>query len=507
MTYQRGHGLTDSERPLESVFRFWGFEPTAYEELVGVGRAINGASLPTAIPVFGRVVFNKRLSERLRSAVDGALDEWRSWLLIDPNHVPIGKALAWLQTEDGRRYPIITRSENTGYDFLFDLDRTIRFLQNEQHLTHTPPLYVRLGINPHRLPRRLRDFAFHGMHTIRQMRGSKGTIGQGVAGVDVWRLIVSHLVEDCSVIRPMPFWPNGKSYACCLSHDLDTKECFLQPRLLNMFRSIDEDGGARAGWMVVTDNLGAGRPALDDLHAAGHEIGFHGTTHDHRLAFLSPVETAKRVAEVQQLIEAYGTSGMRSPAYLRSPLLFRSIDGILQYDMSMHDSIEGVCRPSPTNEGCGSCHPFFLCGTNVLELPTTVPEDWQFDLRGITDVASILSTQLDRVARIKRRGGVASVLTHAEPPPTTKPFMVEAYRQLVSHLAADSSVWLTTPSAINQWWRQRWEAIDRLWSAPSRMSQPTSTVRGKARLMETASHAVAIGPGRYRRSYRLRRPA
>jgi len=448
---------------LEPVFRFWGFLRSVHHNMVGSGRAIVGVNLPFALPHYGTLCFAREVSELISTEAHGTIQFRQSWLLIDESLQPEGKPLAWVETSNGRRYPIITRTSENDFHFWFDVDRTIRYIQNEEHLRHEAPLYVKLGVNPHRLPRHIRDLAFHSMHALRRLRSPNGSIGQGLAAVDLWRGLIRRIVETRSDAKPMPFWPDGKKYACAASHDLDTVQCFVNPKLLEQFRSIDEGSGMRTAWMVVTSNMDYGRSALDDLHAHGHEIGFHGTSHDHRLAFASPAEMARRIAEVKTLVSSYQTTGFRSPAYLRSPRLYRTLDGVLAYDMSMHDAIEGVCRPSPANEGCGTCHPFFLRGTNLLEIPTTVPEDWQYDLMGINDCDKILSSQLENIARIKACGGIANALTHTEPEPTTKPFMIRAYRQLLTFMASDEQAWLATPGEINRWWRSRVDSIDQRW--------------------------------------------
>ncbi len=449
---------------LEPVFRFWGFSRKTYRDAVGSGCAIIGESLPFALPHYGTLHYSPVVADLISTEAHGQIQLRNSWLLIDESLRPEGEPLAWLEIRKGLRYPIITRTSENDFHFWFDVDRTIQFVQNEAHLRHAAPLYVKLGVNPHRLPRHIRDLAFHSMHALRRLRGSIGSIGQGLAAVDMWRGLIGQIIETQCDATPTPFWPNGKQYACAASHDLDTAACFLKPKLLEQFRSIDEDCGMLTAWMVVTANMAPGRAALDDLHDHGHEIGFHGTNHDHRLAFASPAEMARRVAEVKTLVSYYGSTGFRSPAYLRTPNLYRAIDDVLAYDMSMHDAIEGVCRPSPANEGCGTCHPFILHGTDLLEIPTTVPEDWQFDLMGVTDCDNIVSSQLESIARIKLRGGVANALTHTEPEPTTKPFMIQAYRHLMTHLANDEQAWLATPGEINRWWRMRSASIEMLWT-------------------------------------------
>lgn len=451
---------------MEDVFRLWGYSPSVYRRMVGEGCPIRVAACSTSAPVFGRVELGDELVDRCGPLASFCASGWWSWLLLHTNAEVVGEPLAWFRLLDGSVHPIVTRTVTNAYYFWFDVDRTIKFIQSECYLPHNPPRYVRYGVNPDKLPWCVRNLGFRVMHQLRRLRRTSAPrfpARPADVAVDGWRYLIRGIVEDGGPAEPVPFWPDGKRYAVVLSHDIDTDYCLRSPAVLDKVRAIEEGIGMRSAWMLVAKLFGIGRPALDDLYAAGHEIGFHGTVHDHRLAFLAPVEMARRIACAAELIDTYGAMGFRSPSYLRTPGLYQALDGILQYDMSMHDAVEGICRSAPRLEGCSTCLPFFVVGTDVLEIPTTVPEDWHFDLLGHTDPREVARKQLDSLTLIKARSGVASVLTHAEPAPATPRHWMETYREVLTHLANDEDAWVVTPGELNRHWRNRRARIDTCW--------------------------------------------
>lgn len=463
---------------MKDVFRFWGYDRGVHRRAVGDGRALGLSARPAPLPVFGHVELADELIGRCGPLATFCSSGWWSWLLLDPSVETEGEPLAWFRTAEGEAHAIVTRTAANAYRFWFDVDRTIKFIQNERYLPHPTPLYVRWGVNPDGLPGWMRKLGFRAMHLARRVRGASGPlfpVHPADPAVDAWRFLIRSIVEEHTSAETVPFWPGGKQYAVTLSHDIDTDYCFRVPELLEKVRALDEGAGMRSAWMVVTKLLDRGRPALDELHAAGHEIGFHGTDHDHKLAFLPPVPMARRIARASELIETYGTTGFRSPSYLRTPSLYQALDGVLEYDMSMHDVIEGFCRSALRHEGCSTCLPFFLAGTDVLEIPTTIPEDWYFDSLGCSDPQEVLRSQLKSLETIKARGGIASTLTHPEPELATLPHWLDTYRELLARLANDADAWVARPGEVNRHWRARQARIDASWADISTVPASAAT--------------------------------
>ncbi len=110
--------------------------------------------------------------------------------------------------------------------------------------------------------------------------------------------------------------------------------------------------------------------------------------------------------------------------------------------------------------------PFHLDRTNVLEIPTTVPEDWDLELSGCSpDQAS--RRQIDAISHLKQRGGIANICTHPEPQMTLRPEWLQSHARVLEWLADDDEVWVARPGDIDRHWRRRQAEIDTIWQHAS----------------------------------------
>lgn len=455
---------------MRDVFRFWGYHPTTYPRVVGPDRPLLDASLERPTPVFGRVELDAHLIDRCGPLAAECAQGWQTWLAVDREGVwpRDGDAVGWFTDESGRKRTIAARLGADQYVLHFDVDATIEFLQNERYFAHVAPLYVRLGINPERLPGWARKLGFDALSRIRGLRRRRRVefpARPHDPSVDAWRFLIRSFAEELADSDPIPLWPEGKRYAITLSHDVDTDYAFRAREAMTALRRIEEDAGLRSAWMIVTRYAALGRAALSDLVQSGHEIGCHSTRHDHRLAFLPTARMMDRIIEAAARLSPYGAIGFRSPNYLRTATLYETLSGRFDYDMSMHDMIGDASNLTAANEGCCTCLPFFVAGTDVLEIPTTVPEDWEFELRGVCPLDA-LTAQVRTIERIKSVGGVANALTHPELNLSLRESWLNNYRELVELAAADDSAWLALPRDVNRHWRERQRTIDALWRGP-----------------------------------------
>ena len=466
---------------MHGVMQFWGFGPDVCADALGPDRPLHQVAGKAPTPLFGRVTLADELIERCDAYRDQAAAGWWTWLLLDPSAAPPGEPVAWFTRPTGDKHPIVVRPAAGAYHFAFDVDGTTEFIRNERYLTHAPPGYLRLGINPDRLPHVLRKFAFRALHSVRSVRGRRGPVfpAAGESAVDIWHHLIRTLVEERWGRSVDPMWPGGKRFAVIVSGDIDTDYCLKTARALDGCRAALDTAGMRAAWMVVGKLAAAGRMVLDELHRQGHEIGYHGLHHDHRLAFLPPDRMAARMRGAQGLVQRYGATGFRSPNYLRTDELYRAVDSVLSYDMSMHDAVARASGLSPRQEGCATCFPFRIAGTGLTEIPITVPEDWDLELSGCT-ADQACDHQMAAITRLRERGGVAHVCIHPEPQFTLRPDWLRAHARLLAWVAEDEAAWLTRPGDIDRHWRAREARIAGQWDASASATEPSCALASVA---------------------------
>jgi len=462
---------------IDEAFRFWGFSRETCRELVGRDRLLRSVASDRMEPQFGVVELSAELAERCGPFRDVCSGGWLSWLVVDERLEVRGEPLAWFRGRSGRRITLVTRTDSSAFHFWFDLDATIRFIQNERFLVHRRPGYVRLGVNPDRLPAFVRRAGFRWMQRCRQLSSQPRQVFPSLGGdpsIDAWRYLIRSIVEEHSQSRMMPFWPGGKRYAVTFNADIDTNYVYRRPAALDGLRRRLDRAGVPCAWMAVGRYVDEGRSLLAELHGSGDEIGCHGMYHDHKLAFLEPAAIRGRLLRVRELLQEFGPVGFRSPSYLRSRSLYEALDGALEYDMSMHDAIEHRSGVSRAHHGCATCFAFRIDGTDVMEIPTTVSEDWNLELRGCSAVEA-LSVQMTELDRIRETGGVANVCIHPEPHFTLRDDWLGTLGELASRAGNEADAWVALPRDINRRVRQREAKIAESWQGRVAPSVPVVT--------------------------------
>lgn len=451
---------------MKGVFRFWGYGRDAWEGLAGtrlVGAEAGAAPLETA---FGRLRFAGAGRDLLGGFAADLDDAPYAYVRHRPGPAPSGAVLAWLDGDAGE-LPLLSL-EDGRFRFHFDVDESIDFVQQERYFVTRPPVYVRLGIAPENLPAGVRWLvlkAFTGSRRVLRAVRPSAPFPKTYKdfSVDVWRFAVRAMVETAPMPPPgKPLWPHGKDYAVVLNHDVDSRWGIEAAAGIAAFRAVEEGLGLRSAWMVVADLYGVGRACFEELRAAGHEIGCHGARHDHATAYLPVERIRERLAEARPFLDAFACTGFRAPSYHRTEALYEALEGLVGYDMSMHDCFENANSPVPSFEGCATCFPFRVAGTRILEIPTTVAEDFVLELAG-QSASQARQTQGAIVAAIRRRQGVANILTHPEPQLSARRPWLDCYAGLLEDLAGDQSAWFALPGEVAAWWNRRQAEIDARW--------------------------------------------
>jgi peptidoglycan/xylan/chitin deacetylase (PgdA/CDA1 family) len=153
-------------------------------------------------------------------------------------------------------------------------------------------------------------------------------------------------------------WPDGRRAALCVTFDFDgespllwrqrneppTDVAELEQRRYGPRRGIRhvlaalDRAGIRAtffvpGWIAATY-----RGAVEDVHAAGHELALHGWLHEPPAALTDAElrDTLTRAADLLGDITGHPPVGYRSPSFRMSPRAFEILAGLgVTYDSSL----------------------------------------------------------------------------------------------------------------------------------------------------------------------------
>jgi hypothetical protein len=279
--------------------------------------------------------------------------------------------------------------------------------------------------------------------------------------------------------QPVPFispWPDGKSWALVLTHDVETEAGY---RDLDLLRAPERQLGYRSSWNFVPLRYRVADDTVRALLAEGCEVGLHGLLHDGR-DLGSRRLLSKRLPLMREYADRWQASGFRSPATQRRWEWMPQLG--FDYDSSYSDT--DPYEPQPG--GCCSYLPFF--NESMVELPITLPQDHT--------VFSILQRPdaglwRHKAEHLRERQAMVLALTH--PDYAHDPRVAEGYRSLLESFRSDDTVWHALPREIASWWRQRAGSVIRRDGDGWRIEGPASA-NGRIRFAATAE--VQAGPRR-----------
>lgn len=257
---------------------------------------------------------------------------------------------------------------------------------------------------------------------------------------DLMEFVLDVIQYLCS--EPVPriaAWPNGKSWALVLSHDVETSRGLeATAPVVELEKSLR----LRSAWNFVPRRRYSVTPEqVRELTDDGFEVGVHGLYHDGR-DLESEEMLRERLPAIRAAADRWGSTGFRSPATLRDWDLMPK----LGFD---HDSSYPDTDPfEPQAGGCCSWLPFF--NQDTVELPMTMVQDHtlfkilcQGDERAWVEKAEFL----------RQRGGMALIDTH--PDYLVEATIFDAYRRFLERYGDDDTAWTPLPSEVSAWWRRR----------------------------------------------------
>jgi glycosyltransferase involved in cell wall biosynthesis len=242
--------------------------------------------------------------------------------------------------------------------------------------------------------------------------------------------------------QPVPFlnlWPDGRSWAMVLTHDVETDVGYAD---ISRLRTIESDRGYRSSWNFVALRYPVGDDVVRELQDAGFEVGVHGLRHDGRdLASQQLME--QRRPQMRRYAQRWNAVGFRSPATQRAWALMPQLG--FEYDSSYTDT--DPYEPQPG--GCCTYLPYL--NEDMVELPITMPQDHtMFVILQHADG----DVWLRKARHIRERQGMVLVLTHPDYAHEDQR-IAGGYRALLEEFRGDETLWHALPREVAAWWRDR----------------------------------------------------
>jgi hypothetical protein len=233
-------------------------------------------------------------------------------------------------------------------------------------------------------------------------------------------------------------WPEGRRFAAILTHDVEGPAGVANVRKVI---EIERRHGFVSSWNFVAEWYPIEAGLLDEVRAAGCEVGLHAIKHDCKL-FESRTRFEAELPAIHRYLAEWGAEGFRSPATHRNPDWMPELGA--RYDSSFPDT--DPFEPQPG--GCCSILPFFLGET--VELPITLVQDhtlWEI-LR--QDSIEHWTAKSDWIVA---NGGLINLITH--PDYLDTPARLRMYEEFLEYLAGQRDGWFALPREVAAWWRTR----------------------------------------------------
>jgi len=238
------------------------------------------------------------------------------------------------------------------------------------------------------------------------------------------------------------FWPEGHRGCVVMTHDVETE---IGRDFCSTLMDVDDSFGIKASFQVIPEERYSVSPDfLESIRRRGHEVAIHDLNHDGHL-YKNKHQFVERAAKINAYGKQYRTDGFRAGVLYRKQVWFDELK--FAYDMS----VPNVAHLDPQRGGCCTVMPYFI--GDILEIPVTTVQDYT-----IFNILGDFSTQIwrEQTKLISEKSGLMSFIIH--PDYVIKERERAVYEELLQHIAELSqqkSIWISTPSQVNQWWRQR----------------------------------------------------
>ena len=243
-----------------------------------------------------------------------------------------------------------------------------------------------------------------------------------------------------------PGWPDGKTFALVLTHDVETAKGQNKVKAL---AAVEMELGVRSSFNFVPERYAVSPELRQWLTDRGFEVGVHDLNHDGRL-FSSAKQFLDRSKHINRYIKEWNVKGFRAGAMHHNLEWIGHLD--VEYDLSTFDT--DPFEPQP--DGMGTIFPFLVPrphGGPYVEMPYTLAQDFTvFILFGERSIR-LWQHKVDWIAR---HGGMALLNVHPDyiefsgSKPASGTYAIDKYQQFLSYCLTKygNDYWNALPSAV-----------------------------------------------------------
>jgi len=238
------------------------------------------------------------------------------------------------------------------------------------------------------------------------------------------------------------FWPDGKSSAAIVTHDVEASSGLT---FCDQLMNVNDSFGIKASFQIIPEmRYAASDEILSAMRRRGHEINVHDLKHDGYL-FSERDSFLKSAQRINAYAEQFKAKGFRSG------VLYRNVEWYDAFSFSYDMSVPNTACMDPQPGGCCTVMPYFIGA--ILEIPVTTTQDYSiFHILGSYSI----DLWLEQIEVIMGHHGLISFIVHPDYLQTNR--AMSTYKSLLRHLAglrSTSELWMALPGEIDSWWRER----------------------------------------------------
>ncbi len=247
-------------------------------------------------------------------------------------------------------------------------------------------------------------------------------------------------------------WPDGKSFALVLTHDVELREGHDKCRRL---LEIEKELGFKSSFNFVHERYKVDKELREFIVSEGFEVCVHGLNHDGKL-FRDKKIFSERALKINQYLKEWNSVGFRAPAMHHNLEWIGKLD--IEYDLSTFDT--DPFEPQP--DGVGTIFPFWVEGKDgrpgYVEMPYTLVQDFTLFILMKEESPVIWIDKLDWIAE---QGGMALLNTHPDyicfnGKPGLEEFPVDLYKDFLSYVKSEYAglYWHALPKEVAAYYKE-----------------------------------------------------